>query len=116
MKSTYAELVVERDANDFEIRELRDSIKALEEVRSSLNNKIEELGVRCTNCDSKKVVEISAKVSDLCYIKWYKGKNGRHKEQRGHVPTVLGLGDDHDYIDMDLCLNCGQVQNYESGV
>ena len=67
----------------------------------------------CDSCDSDKIIEINAKCSDMCWIRWWPGKNGRQKEQTGYVPSVIGLGDDSDYIEMDLCVSCGQVQNYE---
>jgi hypothetical protein len=27
------------------------------------------------------------------------------------VPSGIGIGDDMDYIEIDVCLNCGQLQS-----
>jgi hypothetical protein len=59
----------------------------------------------CKNCKSKRVAAISAKCSDLCWVKM--GKN----EHDGYVPDDMGIDDGTgDYVTIDLCLACGQVQ------
>jgi hypothetical protein len=67
----------------------------------------------CSSCSSHKLVQINAKCSDMCWIQWYPSpKTGHVKEQTGYVPSVLGLGHDSDYIEMELCIACGQIQNF----
>lgn len=74
---------------------------------------------QCSSCDSIQIVEISAKCSDLFYVKWWdyivdnKVKAGR--EQNGYVPKVLGLGNDSDYVEFDYCFYCGQIQDFKAG-
>ncbi len=69
---------------------------------------------KCSECNSHKLVSITAKVSDMCHIQWYAHpETGNVKEQCGYVPKVLGLGDDSDYLEFKFCIDCGQVQNYK---
>ena len=64
---------------------------------------------QCSQCDCKRLVYVSAKCSDLCWVQWWDGK-----EQSGYVPSVLGIGNDEDYVDFNVCINCGQLQNYKA--
>jgi len=59
---------------------------------------------KCIRCGSDRVISISGKTSD-CYGHNYNGKN-----YDGYVPDNIGIGGD-DYIEFDLCLECGQVQD-----
>ena len=59
--------------------------------------------MKCSGCDSGRVMEISGKVSDRCIV-GFKGA-----ERDGYPPTVDDIcgGDD---INVDICLECGLVQ------
>lgn len=59
---------------------------------------------KCQKCESDRVVFFSAKCSDLFFSR-YKGK-----EHNGYVNLPDHLQDYGDYVDIDLCLECGQVQ------
>lgn len=66
--------------------------------------------MKCSQCESERIVEFSCKCSDLSYTRWWDGK-----EQSGYVPSVLGIGDGSgDYVELELCINCGQLQNFEA--
>lgn len=58
----------------------------------------------CQHCSSERVAQIHGKTDDRCSIHI----NG--KERADYVPSDFGLGCGGDYISIDLCLNCGQVQ------
>jgi hypothetical protein len=57
----------------------------------------------CQRCDSKRIVEVNAKCSDLCSIRQ------DTNESDGYVPEDLGIGGG-DYIRFGFCLECGQLQ------
>lgn len=57
----------------------------------------------CKSCKSNRVISVSAKCSDCC------GVNLGNVSHEGYVPEGLGIGGG-DYIDFDLCLDCGQLQ------
>jgi hypothetical protein len=59
----------------------------------------------CQKCTSDRILEINGKTSDLCFAR-FKGK-----EYDGYVPCGFGVDDGTgDYLEFDLCLECGQVQ------
>ena len=59
----------------------------------------------CQHCESKRVLEVQAKCSDLFFCELpYVGA-----EHEGYVPSDLHIGGG-DYIDFKMCLDCGQVQ------
>lgn len=66
-------------------------------------------GKPCQRCGESCVAYCQAKTSDLFYMKWPGGR-----EQDGYVPPdeVCGVRamDDSDYMSVNLCLACGQVQ------
>ena len=57
----------------------------------------------CQKCNSKRILDVNAKCSDLCHVTL----NG--KENDGYVPDDLGIGGG-DYVEFKLCLDCGQIQ------
>lgn len=59
----------------------------------------------CDNCESNKLVQVSAKASDL---HWWKFLD-TGKENSGYLPDNLGIGGG-DYVEMTYCLNCGKIQ------
>jgi hypothetical protein len=54
-------------------------------------------------CGSARILSVNAKCSDLCFV----SINGHEKSD--YVPDDLGIGGG-DYIELELCLNCGKVQ------
>jgi hypothetical protein len=60
----------------------------------------------CQKCKSKRVMHVNAKCCDLCFVRI----NG--KESDGYVPTDTVFGKDGwgDYVEFDVCLDCGQMQ------
>ena len=61
----------------------------------------------CSNCESDRIVSISAKCSDLCSAQMFCGDNSI--EHDGYVPNDMGIGGG-DYIEFEFCLECGQIQ------
>ena len=57
----------------------------------------------CDNCASPRIAQINAKCSDLCFV------DIGGTEHDGYVPRDMGIGGG-DYLEIDLCLNCGHVQ------
>jgi len=60
----------------------------------------------CDKCKSDRILSIMGKCSDM-FSADYKGV-----DYEGYVPTDLGIGGS-DYIEMDICLECGKVQGIE---
>lgn len=56
----------------------------------------------CQNCNSNRLINISAKCSDLCLIEI------GDTEYDGYVPRDIGIGGG-DYVRMTYCLECGQI-------
>ncbi len=59
--------------------------------------------MNCIMCDSDRIIEISAKCSDMCSLE-FKGI-----EYHGDIPDDINIGSG-DYINIDICLNCGHAQ------
>lgn len=57
----------------------------------------------CQRCASKRIMCVGAKSSDL--HNWRIGE----VEGEGYLPNDIGIGGG-DYIDLDYCLDCGQIQ------
>jgi hypothetical protein len=62
--------------------------------------------MECQRCKSKRVISVNAKCSDLCVC------SIAGHERDGYVPrdVVFGKGGFGDYVEFDLCLDCGQMQ------
>lgn len=56
------------------------------------------------NCNSDRILRVNAKCSDRCFTQY-----GGH-EKDGYAPTGVGVGGG-DYIELDVCLECGTVQS-----
>ncbi len=56
-------------------------------------------------CGSDRILEVSAKCSDMCCY-----RTGSGKWVDGYVPLNKGLGDDSDYVEIAFCMDCGQMQ------
>jgi hypothetical protein len=59
--------------------------------------------MNCIMCNSDRILEINAKCSDLCILE-FKGV-----EFIDYPPSDVNIGDG-DYINIDICLNCGHAQ------
>ena len=71
--------------------------------------------VDCSQCESIRLVYISAKV-DNTYTNWWRGaKTGKRREQNGKLPSCLDIGD-NGYMAFTFCVDCGQIQEYKSTV
>jgi hypothetical protein len=56
----------------------------------------------CQRCSAQRLVDISAKCSDMFHAK-------AEKEHDGYVLRELGIGGG-DYVEFTYCLECGQIQ------
>lgn len=63
--------------------------------------------LRCQRCDSSRIITWGAKVSDRF---WAACGDVEHD---GYVTYGLGIGGG-DYVNVQHCLNCGQMQEDES--
>lgn len=59
--------------------------------------------MNCKRCKSKRVLHVSAKCSDLCFVELGAAKHD------GYVPDDLNIGGG-DYVVFKVCLDCGQHQ------
>lgn len=59
--------------------------------------------MQCQRCQSERVAKAVAKCSDCCYVTL------ADKEIDGYVPDDIGIGGG-DYVKIQWCLNCGQIQ------
>jgi hypothetical protein len=59
--------------------------------------------MKCDKCESGRIAQIGAKCSDCCGVTLNK------VNYDGYVPKDLGVGGG-DYIEFNLCLDCGKVQ------
>lgn len=59
--------------------------------------------MNCDKCDSKRILQVSAKSSDCC------GVSLCGVSHDGYLPKDLGVGGG-DYVEFRLCLDCGKVQ------
>jgi hypothetical protein len=58
----------------------------------------------CQKCKSDRVATINAKCSDCCSVQY------KDYDSDGYVPSEFGIGRG-DYIELDICLECGTLQN-----
>lgn len=60
----------------------------------------------CQRCESERIISVNAKCSDCCFCTI----NGH--ESDGYVPqdVLFGKGGWGDYVNFELCLECGQMQ------
>lgn len=59
--------------------------------------------MNCDSCNSNRMVIVSGKVSDMCYVEYMDAIH------QGDVPSGLNIGSG-DYIELNICMNCGKVQ------
>jgi len=57
----------------------------------------------CDKCGSNRLLEVSSKCSDRCYLTTYQ------VDYCGYVPDDIGIGGG-DYIYFEYCLECGKIQ------
>jgi hypothetical protein len=60
--------------------------------------------MNCQNCDSERVVSVSAKCDEDSILVGL-----RDEEGQGELPDGIGIGAGQ-FLDMELCLDCGQMQ------
>ncbi len=58
------------------------------------------------------ILRISAKCSDLCFTN-YIDKDGKQTESDGYVPKGIGIDSYGDYVDLDIDMKTGQIQNWK---
>lgn len=58
----------------------------------------------CQRCQSKRIIHVSGKTSDMCWAKF------GNREHDGYVPQIKPIGNGGDYLTFKLCLDCGQIQ------
>ena len=63
--------------------------------------------------NKKRILSISAKCSDLCTTT-YTDKNGNETESDGYVPKNIGIDCYGDYVELDIDMETGQIQNWKS--
>lgn len=61
----------------------------------------------CDNpaCTTSRIIAVMGKCSDMCVVQM------GDKEHEGYVPDGCGIGGG-DYIEFDLCLDCGKIQGH----
>ena len=60
----------------------------------------------------KGILSICAKCSDLCSTN-YTDKNGKETESEGYVPKNIGIDWCGDYVEIDIDMKTGQIQNWK---
>jgi len=60
--------------------------------------------MECQRCESDRILSISGKTSDRCFL-----ENGMGNVSCNYVPNDIGIGGG-DYIEFDYCQECGQIQ------
>ena len=60
--------------------------------------------MKCQKCNSNRIMFINGKTSDRNYCKYI------NYEMDGYVPTKIGIDDGDKYIELNYCLDCGQIQ------
>jgi hypothetical protein len=60
---------------------------------------------KCQRCNIERILTISGKCNDLCYVKY------DEEISDGCVPREINLGGG-DYIELNICMECGQVQGH----
>lgn len=60
-------------------------------------------------CGSRRILSVTGKTSDMCSTNFSDSVGDIHASN-GYVPSGIGLGNDSDYIEIDLCMECGKVQ------
>jgi hypothetical protein len=58
------------------------------------------------------ILKISAKCSDMCSTE-YTDKNGNVTESDGYVPKNIGIDSWGDYVDIEIDMETGQIQNWK---
>ena len=63
--------------------------------------------MKCSRCESENIVRINAKCSDMFDMRGNIG--GKEVQHEGYVPYDINFGGG-DYVEMNVCSDCGQVQ------
>lgn len=59
-------------------------------------------------CEHKSILQISGKTSDMCFAR-YTVNGSTEVEGNGYVPDIDGLFSGSDYIEFELCVDCGVI-------
>lgn len=62
--------------------------------------------IKCKCGSDNRFISVSAKCSDLCVVRYH------DMDHEGYVPRGLGIGGG-DYLEFDVCADCGRVKNFE---
>jgi hypothetical protein len=68
-----------------------------------VKSKRKGIKMACQKCKSERILSVNAKCSDLCFV------SIGNQEKDDYVPDDMGIGGG-DYVEFELCLDCGQVQ------
>lgn len=60
-------------------------------------------------CSHQRILQVSAKSVDCCFVRWPNGE-----VSNGYAPTVPGLCHG-DYIEVDVCIDCGRLVGFPAG-
>lgn len=60
----------------------------------------------CQNCHKNRILSVNGKCSDMCDVQ---SSDIGGMSYDGYVPRDLNIGGG-DYIEFEMCLDCGQVQ------
>jgi len=58
-------------------------------------------------CGSDRILHLQAKCSDMFSMSY------NSLDYSGYVPFTFPFGGDEDYVEMDICLDCGQIQEWK---
>ena len=107
----------QKNAVEVSIEGIKKRINDLNVALALEEKKLKALKRTCFRCNSYKIVFLSARCLSDCHVEWWVSPDtGKQNIQTGHVPSVLGLGKNSNYIEFTFCAECGQIQNYKSEV
>jgi len=62
--------------------------------------------MKCQQCGSDRLMSVTGKTSDMCIVSNL--RNNRSYD--GYVPNAFCGSRGEDYINMTICVECGQIQ------
>lgn len=63
--------------------------------------------MKCEKCESNRILQLNAKSSNLNFVE----VPHLDIERDGCVPNISFIGGG-DYVELDVCLDCGHIQNF----
>lgn len=76
-------------------------------AKKKVNENVVNQTKKCQTCNSKRLVFISGKSSDM--NSFYFEESGKKSDDFEYVPDDMNIGGG-DYIEFFMCLDCGQIQ------